>query len=170
MRKKIVYLSLFILIAFLQLSFLPVVSGKDIAINAMLMAILAWAVIDGFYAFFNWAIFFGIVYDLLTYSTLGTHALIFMSVVYFVSFFSRRFSMEPHGTGIVLFLLFILVTTLASNGIVALVAVSKLRSLETFWRSLDTMGFNLASLISNTFFFFIFFALIRKTKTFFAIN
>lgn len=170
MKKKIVYILIFISIAILQLSFLPVISSKNVAIDAMLMAILAWSVLDGYFAFLNWAIFFGIVYDILSYSMIGTYALIFLLVVYFVSFFSRRFSMEPRGIGIVLFLLFILVATLASNGIVALVQAWKLETLRGFWQSFGGFKATSIGLFCNTILFFAFFALIKKTKHFFAIN
>lgn len=170
MRKKIVYLFIFITIAIFQLSFLPVVSGKDLAIDAVLMAILAWSVIDGFFAFLSWAIFLGIIYDLLSYSAIGTYALIFLLVLYFVSFFSRRFSMEPHGMGIILFLLFIFVATLASNIILAMAGAWKLQTLNGFWQSFGGLESTVIGLIFNTFLFFTFFFLIRRVKYFFAIT
>ncbi|EKE25361.1 MAG: hypothetical protein ACD_5C00194G0003 [uncultured bacterium] len=170
MRKKIVYLFIFIAIAIFQLSFLPVVSGKSLAIDAVLMAILAWSVIDGFFAFLSWTIFFGIVYDLLSYSIVGTYALIFLLVLYFVSFFSRRFSMEPHGMGIILFLLFILVATLASNAILAVISAWHSQTFNGFWQSFGSFESTVIGLIFNTFLFFIFFFLIRRIKYFFAIT
>lgn len=170
MKKKIVYLLIFVVVAILQLSFLPVISGKNISIDAMLMVILAWSVIDGFFSFLSWAIFLGIAYDLLSYSMVGTHALIFLLVVYFVSFFSRRFTMEPRGIGVVLFLLFILVATLASNAIIAFVGAWNLHTLRGFWQSFGGFNASFMGLIANTVLFFIFFALIKKIKLFFAIN
>lgn len=170
MNKKLVYISIFILICFVQLSFLPVLSGSGVAVDALLMAILAWSVIDGYYSFFNWAIFFGFLYDLASYATVGTHALIFLFVLYFVSFFSRRLSIDLRGIGIVLFLLSIFVATFLSNSIIAGVAAWKIQSLHGYWQSFGGFKASLISLTLNTAFFFLMFYFIRRTKAFFAIN
>lgn len=161
---------IFIIIAILQLSFLPVLSGKNIAIDAMLMAILAWSVIDGFAAFLSWAVFFGLVYDLLSYSTVGTYALVFLLVVYFVSFFSRRFSMEPHGVGLIFFLLFIFVATFASSTIVSVVSAWNLKTLQGFWQTFGGFWPATIGLFFNTLLFFSFFIIIKKIKVFFSIT
>ncbi len=170
MKKKFVYLFIFIAVAVFQLSFLPVISDKETVANAVLMMILAWSVLDGFFAFLSWAIFFGIFYDIISYSTVGTHAFIFLAIVYFVSFFSRRFSMELRGVGMILFLLFIFVSTLASNAIIALTFAGKIGSLHGFWYSFGSPGVIIVELIYNTFFFIIFFVAIKKIKRFFMIT
>lgn len=170
MKKKLVYFFIFISIAIFQLSFLPVISERNTAADSVLMAILAWSVLDGFFAFLGWAIFFGLFYDIISYSTVGTHAFIFLAVVYFVSFFSRRFSMELKGVGIVLFLLFILVATLASNAIIALTLTPDVGSFRGFWYSFGNFGVIMSELFYNTILFFIFFKAIKSIKQFFGIN
>lgn len=119
MKKKIVYSFLIFLAVILQTSVLPVLFRGSVPGDIVLMFVLAAMVLDGFFGFLWWAIFAGIVYDLASYVQVGTHALIFLLVVYFVSFFSRRFSVELKGVGIFLFLFFVLVATFISKAIVS---------------------------------------------------
>lgn len=170
MNKKIIYTLLFVAAAILQLSFFPVISTKGVAIDLILMMILAWSVIDGYYSFFNWAIFFGILYDLISYSVIGTHALIFLLVVYFVSFFSRRLSIDIKGIGILLLLLSVLVVTIGSSFIIAGVQVWKLQTLKGFFESFGGFKEIMVGLFFNSVLFFFSFSLIKKTKKFFAIE
>ncbi|EKE25650.1 MAG: hypothetical protein ACD_5C00081G0002 [uncultured bacterium] len=170
MKKKVVYFLIFIVIAIFQLSFIPVIFEKKAVADAVLMAILAWSILDGFFAFLAWAIFFGLFYDIISYSVIGTHALIFLVVVYFVSFFSRRFSVEMKGFGTILFLLFILVATLASNATIATIFVWKMQNFHGFWQSFGSLKTVMIQLVYNTFLFLILFMLIRKIKQFFAIE
>lgn len=169
MQKKIVYISIFVIAAIIQLSFLPVVATKYAAADVVLMLVLAWSILDGFFAFFSWAIFLGFLYDLISYSAVGTHALIFLIVLYFVSFFSRRFSVELKGAGLVLFLLFVLVATFISNGVIALILAWKMETVHNFWKSFGSPGYLLIQFAYNVVLFFLCFIVIKKAKQFFAI-
>ena len=170
MKKKIVYIFIFLVIATAQLSFLPVIFGAGNVADGVLMAILAWSVIDGFFSFLSWAIFLGLFYDLISYSTIGTHALIFLLVVYFVSFFSRRITLEFRGMGLFLFLAFIVVATLLSHAIIALILAMKMQTLGGYFKSFGSMGSISLQFIYNAILFFLCFLLIRKAKQFFAIT
>lgn len=170
MHKKLAYIIIFLIVAFFQLSFLPIVSPQGVAIDAVLMAILAWSVIDGYYSFFNWAIFFGFLYDLVSYSFFGTHALIFLLVMYSVSFFSRRVSIDFKGIGIIIFLFSILLATFLSNLVTAGISAWKYETLHGFWQSFGGFKASMIGLMFNTFLFFIFFSSIKKIKRFFAIE
>lgn len=170
MQKKIVYFSLFSLVAILQLTFLPLLARENITADLVLMTILAWAVADGFAAFLNWAIVLGLIYDLITFSPLGEHALIFLCVVYFVSFFSRRFTMEFRGIGLILFLGFVVFATLVSHVIIALVLAFKLNTIHSFWRSFGGFWSLSKQLFWNVIFFLSAFVFIKRTKKFFAIT
>ena len=169
MKKKLVYFLIFIVAAIFQLSFMPIVSGGHPSADAVLMAVLAWSVLDGFAAFLGWAIFFGLFYDLISYATVGVHALIFLAVVYFVSFFSRRFSMEFKGVGLLLFLAFVVVATLVSHAIIASTLAFQMGTLQGWWKSFGTAGSILIQLASNAILFLLCFAVIKKAKQFFAI-
>ena len=87
MKKKLVYLFILIIAIIIQTSVMPVILNSSTTGDAVLMIVLAWSVLDGFSAFIGWAIVAGILYDLAAYSPIGEHAIIFLAVVYFVSFF-----------------------------------------------------------------------------------
>src|SRR6266704_2969631 len=100
MKKKFIYCLIFFCGIILQTSVLPLISPTNITGDIVLMLILVGSIIDGFFSFFWWAVFFGVIYDIVSYTTVGIHAIIFIFVVYFVSFFSRRFSVELKGVGV----------------------------------------------------------------------
>ena len=170
MKKKLVYCFIFVVIAIFQLSFVPVIFGNHVAADAVTMAVLAWSVLDGFVSFLNWAIFFGIFYDLISYSIVGTHALIFLTIVYAVSFFSRRFSMEFKGVGLLLFLGFVVVATFVSHAIIVLIQSLELGAFNGYWKSFGNIGSISIGLMINALFFLFCFWFIKKAKNFFAIT
>lgn len=170
MKKKIIYSFLIFLAIVLQTSVLPVVFASHAFGDIVLMLILAGVVVDGYFGFFGWAIFAGIVYDLATYTQMGVHALIFLLTVYFVSFFSRRFSVEFKGVGMLLFLVFVVFASIISRMITAL---SIAWDSETFHQYLGLVGgFNVIFLqiVCNVILFAICFYILRKIKAFFDIN
>ncbi len=169
MRKKIVYFILLFCAIIIQTSLLPLVSPGNIMGDIVLMLILAGAVIDGFFSFFSWAIFAGILYDLISYTTLGVHSIIFLLVVYFVSFFSRRFSVELRGVGLFLFSLFVVVATLTSRIISTLIISWDLQNINGFFRQLGSFSVISIQILYNIFFFFFCFIILRKTKKIFSI-
>lgn len=138
--------------------------------DVLLMLILAGAVLDGFFAFFWWAIFVGIVYDLISYTTVGVHALIFLSIVYFVSFFSRRFSVEIKGVGLALFAIFVIVATLVSRGVMALSIAWDLKTLNGYLNEFGSLQIISIQILCNTVLFFFAFLLLKRVKRFFAID
>ena len=120
MKRKIVYGIILFCAIVLQTSVLPLISPTHVTGDILLMLVLTGAVLDGFFAFLWPAIFAGIIFDLISYTTVGIHSLVFVLVIYFVSFFSRRFSVELKGVGLVQFVIFVAVATFISRVIMAL--------------------------------------------------
>lgn len=166
MKKKIIYLLLLFLVIILQTSFFPLIMPVHVMPDAVLMLILVGAVFDGFQEFFWWAIIAGVIYDLVTYNIIGLHSLVFLLVVYFVSFFSRRFSVELRGVGLALFLFFITVSSFISHFITAAVQFfSNDRSVAYLKSFLMPQAIGV-EIICNVFLFFILFVFLRKIKSF----
>ncbi|EKE18454.1 MAG: hypothetical protein ACD_9C00333G0002 [uncultured bacterium] len=169
MKKRIVYFFILLLAIIMQTSVLPIISKLQSPGDIVLMLVLVGAVLDGFFGFFWFAIFAGIFYDLASYTQLGVHALIFLLVIYFVSFFSRRFSVEIKGVGILLFAAFVFIASIVSRVIIALSMARDLQDLHQFpalFGSLDIVFFQS---IFNVFLFFLCFYVIKKIRIFFDI-
>ena len=169
MKKKFIYIIIILVAIILQTSVLPEISNTNTAGDIVLMAILALSVIDGFSAFLGWAITAGILYDLAAYAIIGEHVLIFLLVVYFVSFFSRRFPTDLKGIGLLLFIIFVVIATLVSRGIFALITAWDLQTLQGYWEAFGTFRFIVLSIIYNEILFFIWFIALKKIKKFFDI-
>lgn len=170
MRKKIAYCIIFTSALILQLSVIPVVfDGRHIP-DLVLMLILAWSVVDGFFAFLTWAIFFGLYYDLVSYFPAGTHALIFLSVLYFVSFFSRRLTMDFRGIGALLFLIYVVVATVVSHFVIALTLSWKIDDAHNFWKVFGSFNGASLEIIYNAGIFLICLIIIKRVKQFYAID
>lgn len=170
MKKKIVYGSILFCAIVLQTSVLPIISPAHSVGDVMLMLVLAGAVLDGFFGFFWWAIFAGIIYDLVSYTTVGLHALIFVLLLYFVSFFARRFSVEFRGVGLFLFMLFVVVATFFSRVIVAMMISWDLQSLKVFWTNVGNFSDIGVQVIYNMILFAFCFVVLKKAKKFFDID
>ena len=115
MKKKIIYSSVILLAGVLQTSSAVTFFGSEWPVDFVLMLVLAWTLIDGFDDFLPWAVFAGIVYDAVSFSPIGSHIAVFSLVAYGVSFFSRRFSIEMGGAGILSALFFIAAATIGSR-------------------------------------------------------
>ena len=169
MKKKSVYLIILLIAIIIQTSVLPVLMEKNSVSDNVLMLILAWSVIDGFAAFLGWAIFAGIIYDLASYTPVGIHVLVFLAIVYGVSFFSRRISLDLKGVGLLLILLFILGATFFSN----LLIVFSLTAEDfphVFWQSLGSFSSLTIQVAVNAILFFVWYMIIKKVKRFFEIS
>jgi rod shape-determining protein MreD len=170
MKKKFIYCLILFCAIILQTSVLPLVSPAQVMGDVVLMLILAGSIIDGFVLFFWWAIFAGLIYDLVSYSTVGVHALIFLLVLYFVSFFSRRFSVELKGIGLAWFGIFVLAATLLSNLIIALMVAWDLQTFSGYFKELGWFKDISIQILYNMILFLICFIVFKKAKKFFAIN
>ena len=170
MKKKFVYLFILIVVIIIQTSIIPVVSSFNTAGDIVLMTVLAWSVLDGFSAFIGWAIVAGMLYDLAAYSPIGEHAIIFLAVVYFVSFFSRRLSLEFKGIGWLLFFMFIIVATFLSRSIIALAMAWDMQTFHGYWQMFGNLKSITLQVIYNGMLFFILFFLLRKSKEFFKLE
>lgn len=170
MKKIFVYCLMLFCAIVLQTSVLPVISPGYIVGDVVLMLVLTGSIIDGFFAFLWWAVFVGIVYDLINYASVGVHALIFLLVVYFVSFFSRRFSVELKGVGMALFVIFIIVATLVSKFVTALSIAWDLQSASGLMNNVGSFRLISLQILYNFVLFIFTFFIFRKTKKFFAID
>ncbi len=154
----------------MQTSILPLISPAYATGDILLMFILTGAVVDGFFDFLWCAVFAGIIYDLVSYTPVGAHVLIFLFIVYFVSFFSRRFSIELKGVGLVLFLIFVIVATLLSRGVMTLLDAWELQTFSGALGEFGSFKVVVTQIILNIFLFFFTFIIFRKTKKVFNIE
>ncbi|HBP00621.1 MAG TPA: rod shape-determining protein MreD [Candidatus Moranbacteria bacterium] len=115
MKKFSIYSIIIFCATVLQASSVPALSGSAWLPDVVLMLVLAWTLLDGFDSLLPWAVFAGILYDLATFSPLGSHVIIFALVAYGVSFFSKRFSADARGGGIFLMVFFVISSTLGSR-------------------------------------------------------
>jgi len=170
MNKKFLYLVILLAAIIWQTSIAPVVSNSGPAGDAVLMAVLAWSILDGFYSFIGWAVVAGILYDLAAYSPVGEHVLIFLAVVYFVSFFSRRLSLEFKGVGLALFFTFVIAITLFSHGVINLIAAWDMQTLQGYMKSFSPLSSLALQVVYNELLFFFWLFALRKIKKFFKIE
>ena len=96
--------------------------------------------------------------------SLPFHVLIFLLVVYMVSFFSRRLSVEVKGTGILLFLLFIIIATLISNVLLTAFLILGDGSIKLQPQFLSILKLILFQTGGNAVLFFLWYNLIKKIK------
>lgn len=169
MKKKFIYAITILTLIIVQTSFFPTTLNINAAADAVLMLVLACSVLDGFYAFLGWAIVVGILYDLATHAAVGEHVIIFLLIVYFVSFFSRRFSTDLRVTGFFLFIIFVIIATLISRIIITTITAWDLQTLQGYWKTFGSFRFIALSVFYNEILFFIFFVVLKKIKKFFDI-
>jgi len=118
-RKICAYLALILGLIMVQKSLIPILFGQQPMPDIVLMFVLALAIIDGFNDFLPWALFAGLAYDMASHLAIGLHALIFVIIVYCVSFFSRRFLVDMRSTGAAILLLFVVLATIISHLFIA---------------------------------------------------
>jgi rod shape-determining protein MreD len=170
MKKKFIYFVILFSAIVLQTSVLPLIfHGRPVG-DLVLMFVLAGAVLDGFAAFLWWAVFAGAVYDFATYTTVGLHSLIFLLVVYSVSFFSRRLSVEFKGVGLALLILFVAASSVISQIILGWQTIFEVQKAHGFFGPLGGLGVFGLEISYNTILFFVCFAILKKTKSFFTIE
>jgi rod shape-determining protein MreD len=117
MKKKLIYWGLIFLALLMQSSFLPVLISPGAMGDAVLMLVLALVVLDGFALALSWAIIAGVLYDFASFTPVGQHVIVFLLLIYAVSFFSRRLSVEVRGIGMLLLVFFVIAATLLSKSL-----------------------------------------------------
>ena len=127
------------------------------------MLVLAFAVLDEFSLVLSWAIIAGIFYDLASYTTLGHHVIIFLFLIYLVSFFSRRLSVEVKGSGILLLLFFVIIATLISKSLFILF-LSLSGQVVNFFQVFGSFKYLIFQIGCNAGLFFVWFSIVRKFK------
>lgn len=169
MKKNLVYSFLIILAIILQTSVFSMVFKSYMPGDVVLMLVLAGVVLDGFFGFFWWAIFAGILYDIAAYERVGVHALIFLLLVYFVSFFSRRFTVEFRGVGLMLFFVFVFVGSLISRAVIALAISWDMQNFQRYFEIFGGFGSIFFQTLANVLLFICCLLILRKAKSFFEI-
>jgi rod shape-determining protein MreD len=170
MKKRLVYIFILLVTLIWQTSIAPVIFTGHAIGDAVLMAVLAWSILDGFYAFFGWSIIAGIFYDLMTYAIIGEHVLIFLAVVYFVSFFSRRLTLEFKGIGFLLFFVFVVAATLLSHVIKNSFVLLDIQTIHSYIDLFGPIKLLILQVIYNEILFFFWLFLLKKIKNFFNIR
>lgn len=132
MNKKIIYILIIFIALILQTSVVPNLFPPLARPNIILMLIIACTIVDGFVGFFPWIIGIGLAYDALTFSVVGVHVLVMMISAYFVSFFSRRLSVDLYGTGILIVMLFVVFAMILQSFAMVLVYSADAKVLVTF--------------------------------------
>ncbi len=167
MKKTIVYLLIIFLAIIFQISLVPLFFVSSWPVDIVLMLILAWTLIDGFDDFLKWTIFIGIIYDLMTFSTVGLHVIVFVILSYIVSFFSKVFSVEIKNTGIFLVALLVAVAVIGSRTAV----LGYEFGIDFISVDFHNLGLTLKMFFSAVFYnliiFFILFFAINKIERFF---
>jgi rod shape-determining protein MreD len=170
MKKKSIYVAVLLLSVIVQTSAVPVFISHAMIVDNVLMLVIAWSLIDGFAAFLGWTIVAGILYDVVSYTTVGTHVLVFLAVTYMVSFFSRRFSMDMKGAGLALILLFVALISFVSHGVLALSISGDVRSFHDFGSYFGSFPNVVLQTALNMLLFFVWFGMIRKIKKYYSLD
>jgi len=163
MKKKIIYVGIILFSILIQTSFLPIFSPGQKLGDAVLSLILALAVLEGFSSILVWTIVAGVLYDFLSYSLIGQHVMIFLLVIYGVSFFSRRLSVDVKGTGLLLLFLFVVAATLVSKSLLAYFVVLGDRQAD-FFQIFGNLGLVVSQVGFNIVLFAFWFNIVKKIK------
>lgn len=123
MKKKIIYFVILISVIFLQLSLVPAFFDLSKGPDLVLMLVLAWTIRDGFEKFISWMILAGVLNDLLDYSSVGTHVIIFVFSSYMVSFLSRFFVVQIRGIGFLFLAVFVFLSMFFARSLIFLLPV-----------------------------------------------
>ncbi|EKE16431.1 MAG: hypothetical protein ACD_11C00017G0021 [uncultured bacterium] len=167
MKKFFVYFAIMLVSLSIQTSAVPLFFSFGHMPDFVLMLVLAWAIIDGFNLFFWWAVFLGILYDLISFSFVGSYAIIFILLVYGVSFLSKRFRVEMNASGMVVIYFLVLLSTIGEKimlifynfGIAGI--GSEFSNFFPLIKSLTIIS------MYNFIFFFFWFFVIKKIKKYF---
>lgn len=149
---------------FIQTSVLPVLFGDYQLPNFILMAVVAWTIVYGFSAAFPWVIFCGIVFDLFSYSIVGSNVIIFVLISYLISFLSKRLLIESKGWGSLVIAFFILVSTFFYRIIIILLQGRVQESVSSYT---GLFQYSTKEAICNIVLFFLIFFVVNKINKYF---
>ena len=170
MKKKFFYIIMILLALVLQTTAVVPAVGQRNGLDIILMLVLAWSIIDGFNGFLSWAIFIGILYDMLSSSPVGLHVLIFLAVIYMVSFFSKRLSIDVQGTGLIIIILFVFGSVFFSQAVLGMVGQGGFISIRQFLGMFVSLKWFLLQLAYNLIAFSACFVSIKWMKRYFALD
>jgi rod shape-determining protein MreD len=112
MAKRNIILIIFILVLLIiQASLIPGIFSMRPLPQLILVFIIAWTILVGFREVLPWTILMGFLYDILFYNRVGIEVIFLVLIIYFVSFFSRRFLVENKSWGIFIMMLFVVAAT-----------------------------------------------------------
>jgi rod shape-determining protein MreD len=148
----------------LQKTAMPEIFHLGYLPDLVMMFVLAWTIAYGFENSLWLAIGAGFIYDLLSFVPIGTHVLIFVLIIYFVSFFSRRFAVDLRGTGVLLVLFFILASEIGSHMLLILAVGFENSFWKEFIGSLGNFKQFIFETLANSILFFVNYAFLKRNK------
>lgn len=167
MKNFFIYFVIMLISLVAQTTAVPLFFSPEYMPDIVLMLVLAWAIIDGFNLFFWWAIFLGILYDLISFSFVGSYAIIFILLVYGTSFLSKRFRVEISASGMVVIYFLVLLSTIGEKIMLIFydLGIAGIRS--EFSDPLSLIKSLAVISIYNFLLFFFWFIVIKKIKKYF---
>lgn len=97
MTQKFPTLILIFLAAVAQVSLAPRLFFGGMAPDIVLVFVIIWATRQGFEKFWPWAVFAGLMVDILSLEPIGLSAASFLIIVFGISFLSKRFFVAQRG-------------------------------------------------------------------------
>lgn len=164
MKKTIAYFFIIIVSIIIQKSIFPIFGAYFVLPNLVLMLILALSILENFYTFLYKSVFAGMLYDIFLYQQVGIYAIIFPMVVYFVSFFSRRISVDLKITGIFMFGFFIIFVTLMSDFLFFIISYYGMDGLDFFVKIIKNPLLLVYKIFFNSMFFILYYNIIKRIK------
>lgn len=165
MKRFFLFWAIILLLAVFQTSLLAPWFADYLYPDLILIFVILTVINFGFQGTWGWVIAAGFVMDILAYSRVGTHVIIFVLAAYVVSFISRRFSVVDKGLGIIFIILLMpVITTLDFFGVPILQNVSlenKIFTLNSFY----SIGI---TTLENILLFFAFYPLFLKFKKYYS--
>ena len=171
MKKKIVYFLLMLSLVVLQTSFVPNFCAGYFFVDIVLVGAMAWSFADGFAPFLPWAITLGILQDIFSHSVVGAHVLVIVLSTYVLSFFSKRFSMEIKGTGVLILSLLVAVGSFLPHLFLGFFYAGKISlPVESLTFSFPGSISLLVQISANIVFFFLFLRFVKKMKKYYSLE
>ena len=170
MKKTFIYFVIIFTAVVLQTSVVPVIFDRIWLPDVVLSVVLAWSIVDGFEKFFYWSVFAGFLYDAMSFSPIGISVIIFATVTYSISFFSKRFSTDMKGIGFIFAIFFVFSATLGARMINSFAWIASEFSKGGFSRTYFMAGSLAGAFFWNMIFFIMFFYLINKIEDLFLLR
>lgn len=111
MEKKTIRFTIILMAVLFQISVLSVIFPEYQVPSIIVALVIAWTIHVGFSDILPWVIISGIMLDIASFQPVGISVVLFVSISYFVSFFSRRFLVEHRVWGAMVVIFFMIAAT-----------------------------------------------------------